>query len=104
MLKLNTFLPRLAEAGVRPEDVDYVMCTHLHSDHVGWNTRLRDGRWVPTFPNAQYIFARREWESFEELHRKHPQPHLLDSVLPLMDAHQARLVDAQFELDDEVRL
>ena len=59
MQKLNTFLPRLAAAGVAPEDVDYVMCTHLHSDHVGWNTQLRDGRWVPTFPNAKYIFSKR---------------------------------------------
>ena len=50
------YLERLAAKGVRPEDVDIVMCTHLHADHVGWNTRLEDGRWVPTFPNARYIF------------------------------------------------
>ena len=104
MLKLGTFLPRLAAAGVRPEDVDYVVCTHLHADHVGWNTQLRDGRWAPTFPNAKYIFARREWESFEALHRKHPQPQLLDSVLPIMEARQAELVEADFVLDDEARL
>ena len=89
MKKFDTFLPRLAAAGVRPEDVDYVMCTHLHSDHVGWNTQLRDGRWVPTFPNAKYIFSRGEWEGFEALHRKHPQPQFLDSVLPIMEARQA---------------
>jgi glyoxylase-like metal-dependent hydrolase (beta-lactamase superfamily II) len=52
----GTFLPLLAQAGVTPEAVNYVMCTHMHSDHVGWNTELRDGRWVPTFPNAEYIF------------------------------------------------
>src|SRR5262245_61416833 len=91
MQKLNTFLPGLAAAGVAPEDVDYVMCTHLHWDHVGWNTRLMDGRWVPTFPNAKYIFARQEWESWEELHRKDPQPHVVDSVLPVMEARQAQL-------------
>ncbi len=102
--KWNSFLPRLREAGVEPEDVDYVMCTHLHADHVGWNTRLHDGRWVPTFPNAKYIFAQREWESFEELHRKNPQPHFVDSVLPVMAARQAQLVAADFALDDEVRL
>jgi hypothetical protein len=50
------YLERLAAAGVRPEQVDIVFCTHLHADHVGWNTRLKDGRWVPTFPNAKYIF------------------------------------------------
>lgn len=80
------------------------MCTHLHSDHVGWNTQLRDGRWVPTFPNAKYIFARTEWEAFEALHRKHPQPQILDSVLPVMEAGQAELVSGDFALDDEVWL
>jgi len=104
MLKLNTFLPRLAAAGVRPEDVDYVMCTHLHWDHVGWNTQLRDGRWVPTFPNAKYVFAQREWESIEALHRKEPQAHLVDSILPVMEARQAELVATDFALDDEVWL
>jgi glyoxylase-like metal-dependent hydrolase (beta-lactamase superfamily II) len=104
MQKLNTFLPRLTAAGVRPEDVDYVMCTHLHWDHVGWNTQLRDGRWVPTFPNARYIFAKPEWDSFEELHRRAPQPHFVDSVWPIMEAGQAQLVGTDFALDDEVWL
>ncbi|MBE0624036.1 MAG: MBL fold metallo-hydrolase [Burkholderiales bacterium] len=104
MQKFNTFLPRLAAAGVNPEDVDYVMCTHLHGDHVGWNTQLRDGRWVPTFPNAKYIFAQREWDSFEELHRRNPQPQFLDSVLPVVEARQAQLVGSEFSLDDEVWL
>ena len=104
MQKLNTFLPRLAAAGVAPEDVDYVMCTHLHWDHVGWNTQLRDGRWVPTFPNAKYIFAEAEWKSFEALHRREPQPHFVDSILPVMEAGQAQLVRSDFALDDEVWL
>ncbi len=104
MQKLNTFLPRLAAAGVAPEDVDYVMCTHLHWDHVGWNTQLRDGRWVPTFPKAKYIFAQREWEGWEELHRKDPQPHVVDSILPVMEARQAELVSSDFALDDEIWL
>jgi len=56
----SPFLDRLAALGVEPEDVDYVFCTHLHLDHAGWNTRLRDGRWVPTFPNARYVFSPRE--------------------------------------------
>jgi glyoxylase-like metal-dependent hydrolase (beta-lactamase superfamily II) len=102
--RFDTFLPRLAAAGVKPEDVDYVMCTHLHSDHVGWNTQLRDGRWVPTFPNAKYIFARTEWQAFEAAHAKHPQPQLLDSVLPIIEAGQAQLVEKDFALDDEVWL
>jgi len=102
--RLNTFLPRLAAAGVAPESVDYVMCTHLHGDHVGWNTQLRDGRWVPTFANARYIFGRQEWESLQALHRTVPQPHLVDSVLPVIEAGQAQLVSNDFALDDEVWL
>jgi glyoxylase-like metal-dependent hydrolase (beta-lactamase superfamily II) len=56
------FLERLRAAGNAPEDVDYVMCRHLHADHIGWNTVLKDGRWVPTFPKARYLFARIEYE------------------------------------------
>ncbi len=100
----NLVLPIQAFLVRTRRHVDYVMCTHLHSDHVGWNTQLRDGRWVPTFPNAKYIFARSEWEGFEALHRKHPQPQFLDSVLPIMEARQAELVSGDFALDDEVWL
>jgi glyoxylase-like metal-dependent hydrolase (beta-lactamase superfamily II) len=79
----------LAAAGFASEDIDYVMCTHLHANHVGWNTRLVHGRWMPTFANARYLFARQEWEYWEraeirarssrpvspcgQLHRSHPQ-------------------------------
>ena len=52
------FLNRLKACGCPPESVDFVMCTHLHVDHVGWNTKLEDGRWVPTFPNARYLFGK----------------------------------------------
>jgi len=54
------FLERLRCAGVPPDDIDIVLCTHLHADHVGWNARLENGRWVPTFPNARYLFSRIE--------------------------------------------
>jgi glyoxylase-like metal-dependent hydrolase (beta-lactamase superfamily II) len=56
----NPYLERLSAAGVEPDAVDYVLITHLHSDHVGWNTRPADGRWVPTFPNARYVFSELE--------------------------------------------
>jgi glyoxylase-like metal-dependent hydrolase (beta-lactamase superfamily II) len=63
---LNTpFIERFCATGVRPEDVDYVFCTHMHHDHCGWNTQLRDGRWVPTFPNARYLFLRREYQRWD---------------------------------------
>src|SRR5262249_6266210 len=58
------YLDRLAAAGARPEEIDLVMCTHLHHDHVGWNTLARDGRWVPTFPNARYVFSKPDFEYY----------------------------------------
>jgi glyoxylase-like metal-dependent hydrolase (beta-lactamase superfamily II) len=106
------FLDRLARAGVKPEQIDFVFCTHLHADHVGWNTRLRDGRWVPTFPRARYLFARREYEHWERLHREalakgEAVPNhgsFADSVLPVMDAGQAELVESDHQLEDGVHL
>ena len=99
------FLDRLAEAGVRPEDVDVVLCTHLHVDHVGWNTRLVDGRWVPTFPNARYIFARREYAFWEAKAAAAPAGTVNvgsydDSVLPVVVAGQAIFVDDDHEIED----
>lgn len=89
------FLEDLESLGISREDVDTVMCTHLHFDHVGWNTRLENGRWVPTFPNARYVFGRRDFEYFksnpqgEELHHEA----FLDSIAPVMEAGQADIVD-----------
>jgi glyoxylase-like metal-dependent hydrolase (beta-lactamase superfamily II) len=101
------YLERLARAGVQPEDVDVVFCTHLHADHVGWNTRLRDGRWVPTFPNARYIFGRREYEHWEKLHRAGEKPNhdsFTDSVLPVVEARQADMVEADHEIETGIHL
>src|ERR1041385_22731 len=66
----DTFLRGLSAAGFSPDDIDYVMCTHLHWDHVGWNTRLIDGRWVPTFPNARYVMAKREYDYWDGVYAK----------------------------------
>jgi len=98
------YLAGLAAQGVRPEEVTHVMYTHLHWDHVGWNTQLKDGRWVPTFPNAKYIFGEREVKAWEDLHSRDPQPHYVDSILPILEAKQAQLVQSDFALDDEVWL
>lgn len=57
----NPFLERLRQAGVSPDQVDVILHTHIHSDHVGWNTRLDGERWVPTFPNATVICSGLEW-------------------------------------------
>src|ERR1044072_529287 len=73
--QLNTpYVERLAAAGARPEEIDMVMCTHLHVDHVGWNTRLDNGRWVPTFPNAKYVFSKTDFDHFSGLDRDPEKP------------------------------
>ena len=87
---MNTpYLDRLKAAGVTPEQVDMVMCTHLHVDHVGWNTRLENGRWVPTFPKARYVFGKKEFDYWTETHAKTPVPPFGDSVLPVVEARQS---------------
>jgi glyoxylase-like metal-dependent hydrolase (beta-lactamase superfamily II) len=86
------FLGRLAEAGVQPEDVDVVINTHVHIDHVGWNTVLRDREWVPTFPNARYVFSQADFEFWNPLngHERHGalvnQNMFEDSVAPVANA------------------
>ena len=94
------YLDRLAAAGVRPEEIDVVFCTHLHADHVGWNTRLRDGRWVPTFPNAKYLFSREEnafWGA-------KPHAAYVDSVLPVLEAGQAVLVEGSHAIAERMMI
>ena len=89
------YLGNLRRAGFAPEDIDLVMCTHLHFDHVGWNTRAENGKWVPTFANATYLFGKRDYAYFksnpegEVLHHEA----FLDSIAPVMDAGKAELVD-----------
>jgi glyoxylase-like metal-dependent hydrolase (beta-lactamase superfamily II) len=101
----------LATLGVKPEDVTHVMCTHLHWDHVGWNTRRVDGQWVATFPNAQYVMAKREYDHWNAVYageKGNPaNPHALafeDSVEPIMRAEKAVLVNDDFELDHGIAL
>jgi glyoxylase-like metal-dependent hydrolase (beta-lactamase superfamily II) len=100
----DTYMQALAGLGLAPDDIDYVMCTHLHSNHVGWNTRLVDGRWVPTFPKARYVFSKKELETWERGHPKFTRHPLEDSVLPVIAAGRAELVANDFALDDEVWL
>jgi glyoxylase-like metal-dependent hydrolase (beta-lactamase superfamily II) len=96
------YLKRLAAAGVRPEQVDYVMCTHMHSDHVGWNTRMDNGRWVPTFPNAKYVMSAKELAYWQDLNTRESQPQFVDSVLPIVEAGRAELVKNDYGIGDEV--
>jgi len=94
----------LAATGFSVADIDYVMCTHLHVDHVGWNTKLENGRWVPTFPKAKYIFGAKEYAYWEAENRKTPNPVIEDSVLPIVAAGRAELVATDSALNDHVRL
>ena len=91
----NPVLERLEAAGFSREGVDYVLLTHLHVDHVGWNTHLQDGQWVPVFPNATYIFSRKEYDFFATDAGAPRRMVCDDSVQPLVDAGQARMIGAQ---------
>jgi glyoxylase-like metal-dependent hydrolase (beta-lactamase superfamily II) len=102
MTSSGEYLKRLAAAGTQPADVDYVMCTHMHSDHVGWNTRLHNGRWVPTFPNAKYIMSAKEWAYWEGVHKQTPQNQIADSVIPILESGQAVLVANDYAINDTV--
>ena len=100
------YLDNMRALGVRPEDVDFVMCTHLHVDHVGWNTRLLDGRWVPTFPRARYLMGATEYDHWERQHKLKPElpvnhGSFEDSVLPVVAAGQAEFVKADHCLFDD---
>lgn len=100
----GNFLSDLSEAGFTRDNVDYVLCTHMHFDHVGWNTMLRNGKWVPTFPNARYLFAEKEWEHFSNTSDLGFASTFADAVLPIVDNGLADFVNMTHEITDEVRL
>jgi glyoxylase-like metal-dependent hydrolase (beta-lactamase superfamily II) len=101
----NDFLTKFTAIGITPEDIDIVACTHLHFDHVGWNTQLKNGQWVPTFPNAQYLFSQKEYDYWI----KKPAKELIDdlngiddSITPVVNTGLSRLVSDDFQIDDQV--
>ncbi|WP_315812460.1 MBL fold metallo-hydrolase [Bradyrhizobium sp. SZCCHNR2028] len=103
--RATPFLETMSAAGLPPESIDMVICTHLHVDHVGWNTRLIDGRWVPTFANARYVFGRSEYEHW----RNHGEAAdetatFADSVQPIVAAGRAELVGSEAVITDEITL
>ena len=100
----DTYMRALAAHGLSVNDIDFVMCTHLHLDHVGWNTRMENGRWVPTFPKARYLFAKEEYDHWAERNAKEPILAFEDSVLPVMEAKRAELVSSTHQLGDHIRL
>ncbi|MCL6471144.1 MAG: MBL fold metallo-hydrolase [Ralstonia sp.] len=100
----NPVLERFGAAGFRPEQVDYVLLRHLHVDHVGWNTHWQNGRWTPVFPNATYVFGQRERDFFAMPEGEPRRMVFEDSVLPLIEAGQARAVsNAGEEIVDDIR-
>lgn len=96
----DSWYMKLLSKGVNPEVVDYVFCTHLHGDHCGWNTRLVDGRWVPTFPNARYIISRKEVDYVAAENSLAYQ----ESALPIIETGQIQAVESDFALNDSVWL
>jgi len=104
--KLQTnFLADLAVAGYPRETIDTVVCTHLHVDHVGWNTMLVDGRWVPTFPNARYLMGRVEYAHWMSQNGREDMTAILaDSVAPIRDAGLVDLVESDHRICEEVSL
>jgi glyoxylase-like metal-dependent hydrolase (beta-lactamase superfamily II) len=94
----------MSAAGLRYEDIDYVFCTHLHADHVGWNTRLAGGKWAPTFPKARYVFSAGEVRFWEGEYARERGPVFEESVLPVLEAGRADLVADDAVIGDHVRL
>lgn len=106
-LKSWPYLENLAGSRIQPEEITHVLCTHLHVDHVGWNTRLVHGKWVPTFPNAKYLFSRVEYEFWRQQFETGAfsgDPYYLDCIEPIFDAGLSNLVEMDVELDTGVRL
>ena len=106
MMNSDRYENNLAASGFSVNDIDFVMCTHLHTDHVGWNTRLENGRWVPTFPKARYVFADRELAYWTTRQKDDPTacPWVTDSVLPIVAANRADIVTSAHAFNEFVTL
>jgi glyoxylase-like metal-dependent hydrolase (beta-lactamase superfamily II) len=106
MMNSDRYEKNLAAAGFGLSDIDFVMCTHLHTDHVGWNTKLENGRWVPTFPKARYVFADRELAYWTQRQKDDAStcPWITDSVLPVVAANRVDIVKSAHAFNDLVTL
>ena len=99
------FLETMTAAGFPPDSIDTVLCTHLHVDHVGWNTRLVSGKWTPTFVNARYVFGRTEYAYWRDYRDEADKAAVFDdSVKPVADAGKVDLVASDHRLCDEITL
>jgi glyoxylase-like metal-dependent hydrolase (beta-lactamase superfamily II) len=106
MMNSDRYEKNLAASGFGVNDIDFVMCTHLHTDHVGWNTRLENGRWVPTFPKARYVFSDRELAYWTKRQQDNPStcPWITDSVLPIVAANRVDIVKSAHAFNDLMTL
>lgn len=100
----TSFLEHLATAGWNRESVDLVVCTHLHVDHVGWNTMKDGDAWVPTFPNARYLFGATEYEYWSKSDDEDQVAIMLDSIKPVFEAGLVDLVETNHVISDEIKL
>jgi glyoxylase-like metal-dependent hydrolase (beta-lactamase superfamily II) len=100
----SVFMDGLKAVGLSVNDIDFVLCTHLHVDHVGWNTRLENGRWVPTFPKAKYLFSKTELDFWLAENDKATVAPIADSVIPIVEAKRHQLVTSDYGLNDLVSL
>jgi len=100
----DAYMRALAASGFSVGDIDFVMCTHLHVDHVGWNTRLENGRWVPTFPKARYVFGKTEFDHWSRENAKAEVAPFVDSVLPVVEAKRAEIVTNDYSVGDHIRI
>ena len=108
-MRNGPYLENLRAAGANPEDINFVFCTHLHIDHVGWNTRLENGRSIPTFPNARYLFSKADYDAFDPRQRfdgkrSRRDATFEDSVLPVVEAKLALMVDGMHPIDDNLMI
>lgn len=100
----TSFLRNFERAGFSRDAIDTVLCTHLHVDHVGWNTILEDGAWKPTFPNARYLVARDEWAHWQSQDDDFTKIVFSESVQPIDDAGLIDVVDQDARVCDEIQL
>tara|TARA_Y100001970_G_C14155875_1_gene815513 strand:+ start:76 stop:993 length:918 start_codon:yes stop_codon:yes gene_type:complete len=112
------YIDNLRSMGIDIKDIDYVMCTHLHADHVGWNTQLINGKWIPTFPNAKYIFSKMDYQKHDLIYKnksksndQNPNPgegdfyaSWEDSIIPVINSGNYELVDYDYNIDDSVSI
>jgi glyoxylase-like metal-dependent hydrolase (beta-lactamase superfamily II) len=103
-MRTSDFLDKLTAKGAAREAVDMVLCTHLHVDHVGWNTILENDRWVPTFPNASYLIGREEWAFWEHEEDPFGKQAKADSILPIVESDLVQFVETDHRITDEVCL